>query len=111
MSAEHTFSLEGRWSGGLKSVGHIKGDVIDADISSPSAFGGPGKGTNPEELLLASAASCYLITLAAICERRELPVASIALTSEVRASMPPSVKVLGIVHRPILSVTAATAVD
>jgi peroxiredoxin-like protein len=103
MSEEHTFELEASWSGGLAGRGHVRAGALDADVSLPSAFGGTGRGTNPEELLIGAASSCYLLTLAAICQRRELPVTTIALTSEVRVTSPPALKVLSVIHRPVLS--------
>jgi peroxiredoxin-like protein len=102
--SEHVFSLDASWSGGLTGRGHVESGQLSVDVSAPSAFGGPGQGTNPEELLLGAASACYLITLAAICQRRELPVTKIALRSEARITPPPALKVVAIVHRPVLTV-------
>ncbi len=33
---------------------------------------GPGVGTNPDEMLLGAAATCYIITLAAMLERSNI---------------------------------------
>ena len=41
---------------------------------------GPGVGTNPDEMLLGAAATCYIITLAAMMERSKLE--KVALTME-----------------------------
>lgn len=108
---EHTFSLAASWSGGLGGTGQVRSGGLDAIVSSPQAFGGAGKGTNPEELLLGAASACYLITLAAISQRRELPLAGIALTSEARVTSPPALKVLSITHRPVLTLAAGRALD
>src|SRR5690625_7728976 len=43
---------------------------------------GPGVGTNPDEMLLGAAATCYVITLAAMIERAELPLQEMSLDSE-----------------------------
>jgi peroxiredoxin-like protein len=43
---------------------------------------GPGIGTNPDEMLLGAAATCYIITLAAMMERSQLDKASLTMTSE-----------------------------
>jgi peroxiredoxin-like protein len=51
-------------------------------ISIPKEMGGPGIGTNPDEMLLGAAATCYLITLAAMMERNGLPVKKLSLESE-----------------------------
>lgn len=42
---------------------------------------GPGIGTNPDEMLLGAAATCYLITLAAMLERSQID-AKLDLKSE-----------------------------
>jgi len=101
--AEHVFSLSGSWSGGTAGHGQIQAGALEADVSVPGQLGGPGQGTNPEELLLGAASSCYLITLAAICTRRALPIVSITLESDARFTAPPALKLLGIVHRPVIT--------
>ena len=35
---------------------------------------GPGVGTNPDEMLLGAASTCYSITLAAMLERNDIPL-------------------------------------
>lgn len=59
----HSFEVYGRWSadGQRGEVG--LGGPQTTTITVPKAFGGSLPGTNPEELLLASALSCYLMTL------------------------------------------------
>ncbi|KYG94426.1 OsmC family protein [Paenibacillus polymyxa] len=79
---EHTFLLKADWNGGRNSDGRIEAGQLRTAISIPAEMGGPGVGTNPDEMLLGAAATCYLITLAAMMERASLPVASLALESE-----------------------------
>jgi peroxiredoxin-like protein len=68
----HTFALHARWAAGER-VGEVAlSGGQSAAISIPAAFGGNRPGTNPEELLLAAALSCYLMTLARILEQRQL---------------------------------------
>ena len=68
---QHTFTLTGDWTGGLRGQGTLAVGGLASAISVPTVLGGPGAGTNPEELLTAAASSCYLITLAAIVEGRK----------------------------------------
>jgi len=42
----------------------------------PTEFGGPGGCPSPEEMFLASIASCYVITLAYIAQTKKLPLQS-----------------------------------
>ncbi len=72
-------NLELTWSGGMKGSGNIKGEDFNADIAIPSALGGQGSGSNPKELYVASTASCFLATLAAISEGKKLPVESLSV--------------------------------
>lgn len=56
---------------------------------------------------MAAAASCYLITLSAICQRRELPIESITLRSEATTTTPPALKLLSITHRPVITLACS----
>lgn len=80
--AEHHFHLKAEWPGGRNSEGYIEAGNLKTKISIPSEMDGPGIGTNPDEMLLGAAATCYLITLAAMIERSELPLAEMSLESE-----------------------------
>src|SRR5699024_4912487 len=55
---------------------------LKTKISIPPEMDGPGIGTNPPEMLLGAASTCYVITLAAMIERAELPLEEMALDSE-----------------------------
>lgn len=80
--AEHHFLLKADWQGGRNSVGKIDAGNLKTKISIPTEMDGPGIGTNPDEMLLGAAATCYIITLAAMIERRQIPVASLTQESE-----------------------------
>jgi peroxiredoxin-like protein len=102
--AEHHFTLAGQWSGGLQGEGKIACANLESTVSVPKEMTGPGKGTNPEELLLAAAATCYLITLGAILERRQIPVDKLTLNSQATVTQEgPSLKFTRIVHSPTLT--------
>ena len=66
---KHDFVVHTSWHGGREEIGKVKGDVISEQISIPSSLGGNGTGTNPDEMLVAAASSCYIISLAATLER------------------------------------------
>lgn len=78
----HSFILKAEWDGGRNSEGRIEAGQLKTAISIPKEMGGPGTGTNPDEMLLGAAATCYLITLAAMMERGGLPVEKLTLESE-----------------------------
>ncbi|MYL58062.1 OsmC family protein [Virgibacillus halodenitrificans] len=80
--AEHHFHLKATWPGGRNSDGFIESTNLKTKISIPPEMDGPGIGTNPDEMLLGAAATCYVITLAAMIERAELPLENMGLNSE-----------------------------
>lgn len=67
--AEHHFHLTANWPGLRNDVGTIETLNLKTDVSIPPEMNGPGIGTNPDEMLLGAAATCYIITLAAMLER------------------------------------------
>lgn len=80
--ALHSFYLKAEWPGGRNSDGFIDCGNLKTKISIPKEMDGPGIGTNPDEMLLGAAATCYIITLAAMIERAELPLAEMEMESE-----------------------------
>lgn len=80
--AEHHFQLKADWPGGRNSEGYIQAGNLQTKISIPPEMDGPGIGTNPDEMLLGAAGTCYIITLAAMIERAGLPLESMGLISE-----------------------------
>ena len=80
--AEHHFYLKADWPGGRNNVGYIEAGKLQTKISIPPEMDGPGVGTNPDEMLLGAAATCYIITLAAMIERANLPLQEMSLESE-----------------------------
>lgn len=79
--ATHTFTLTIDWPQGRNSVGQLSAERLVTQISIPPEMDGPGIGTNPDEMLLGAAATCYIITLAAMFERSHID-ADVALQSE-----------------------------
>ncbi|UJL46037.1 OsmC family protein [Virgibacillus sp. NKC19-16] len=80
--AEEHFHLKASWPGGRNSEGYIDAGNLQTKISIPTEMDGPGVGTNPDEMLLGAAATCYIITLAAMIERADLPLNEMSLESE-----------------------------
>ena len=78
---EHEFHLKAFWPGGRNTAGYIETGNLQTKISIPSAMDGPNIGTNPDEMLLGAAATCYIITLAAMIERAHLPLDTMSLES------------------------------
>lgn len=80
--AKHVFNLTADWPGGRNDSGTIEAGNLQTKVSIPPQMDGPGIGTNPDEMLLGAAATCYIITLAAMLERSRLEKDSLTMTSE-----------------------------
>ncbi|RNF40310.1 OsmC family protein [Planococcus salinus] len=80
--ATHTFHLTADWPELRNDVGEIEAGNLKTQVSIPPEMDGPGVGTNPDEMLLGAAATCYIITLAAMMERSKLEKESLTMESE-----------------------------
>ncbi len=78
---EHVFRLESTWNGGRNNIGEIKCGQLNTKVSIPKEMNGPGVGTNPDEMLLSAASTCYLISLATMLDYSKIK-ASLSLHSE-----------------------------
>jgi peroxiredoxin-like protein len=106
--ANHLFALHLEYAGGVSGGGRLSLAGLETRISVPREMGGAGVGTNPEELLLSAAASCYAITLSAIAARRDVPIKRIDMESECFVETGEKRMVVRrIVHRPILTLEAS----
>jgi peroxiredoxin-like protein len=102
------FTLKAAWQGGRTGQGRLNTEGMSLDISLPAALSGPGIGANPDELLLAAAANCYMITLAAILEKREPGVAGFELDSQATVELDGGrLSFKKIVHRPRIALEDA----
>jgi peroxiredoxin-like protein len=100
----HHFHLNATWKGGRNGTGTIAAGNLQQQISIPKEMDGPGVGTNPDEMLIGAAATCYLITLAAIIERKQLPVTKLSLETEGIVKVENKFTFEKIIHRPHLLV-------
>lgn len=100
---KHHFHLKADWPGGRNTVGTIEADQLKTQISIPPEMDGPGIGTNPDEMLLGAASTCYIITLGAMIERAELPLFEMGMTSEGIVDVTNGViSYEEIIHRPVV---------
>jgi organic hydroperoxide reductase OsmC/OhrA len=82
---EMQFPVSVRWRGGRLARADAR-DKQSLEVATPPEFrGGLAGYWSPEELLVASVASCYALTLAAVAERREAPLidASVSATGHM----------------------------
>ncbi|MBY3620848.1 OsmC family protein [Acinetobacter sp. CUI P1] len=109
---KHPFILNAVWNGGRNSDGTIEAGQLKTQISIPKEMGGPGVGTNPDEMLLGAAATCYLITLAAMLERSELTTSNLTLTSEATVDVTNNIFTYeAIKHSPLITLSKDASQD
>ncbi|MBM7654244.1 OsmC family protein [Neobacillus cucumis] len=109
--AEHHFHLTANWPGLRNDIGEIESGNLKTKISIPPEMDGPGVGTNPDEMLLGAAATCYVITLAAMMERAGLEKESLTMESEGIVDVTGGVfTYLKIIHRPHVVLKANASV-
>ena len=77
-----SFNIYGSWEGNRNGSGVMATNGVNVPYSAPASLDGPGIGSNPEELMVASASTCYMITLAAILSRREIDYSHLEVVSE-----------------------------
>lgn len=101
-----SFFINGTWEGDRNGTGVIKSDGgLNNVVSAPKDFDGPGIGSNPEELLISSANTCYMITLAAMFSNRKINVEKLEVVSEgVLGKIEGKFKFIQIIHRPVISI-------
>nr|WP_263312996.1 SACOL1771 family peroxiredoxin [Mammaliicoccus sp. Marseille-Q6498] len=78
----HIFDLKGTWTKGRNASGHITTKNLSTRVSIPEVMEGPEIGTNPDEMLLGAASTCYMISLAAMIERSEIDIERIEIESK-----------------------------
>ena len=78
----HIFDLKGTWTKGRNTSGHITTNNLSTRVSIPEVMDGPEIGTNPDEMLLGAASTCYMITLAAMIESSEIEIERIEVDSK-----------------------------
>ncbi|WP_421378544.1 OsmC family protein [Bacillus salacetis] len=101
--AEHHFHLKANWPGLRNDIGDIETKNMKTAISIPKEMDGPGIGTNPDEMLLGAAATCFIITLAAMMERSGLEKDDLTLESEGIVDVTKGIITYKkIIHRPLI---------
>ena len=110
--AVHSFHLKANWPGLRNDVGTIETGQLITKVSIPPEMDGPGIGTNPDEMLLGAAATCYIITLAAMIERNQIEKVSLTMDSEGIVEVTKGVITYKkIIHRPIIVLKSNASIN
>ncbi|HEY2654073.1 MAG TPA: organic hydroperoxide resistance protein [Solirubrobacteraceae bacterium] len=63
--------------------GQTTGGTLEVDLRLPAAMGGPGDGTNPEELFAIGYAACFESALGVVGRREGTEVGDVSIESKV----------------------------
>jgi organic hydroperoxide reductase OsmC/OhrA len=120
MGHTHTYRTELAWEGST-AAGYdtyprahrlAAGSALAAlDLSSDPAFRGDPERLNPEQLLLAAASSCQLLSFLAVAARARIDI--VGYTDQAEAVMPEDDRPMRLTHitlRPVITVGAAAEV-
>ena len=77
------YTAEATAVGGRDGHTTSKDGNLDVDIRPPVEMGGPGGGTNPEELFAAGYAACFQSALAVVARRQKISVDGSTVTGKV----------------------------
>jgi lipoyl-dependent peroxiredoxin len=72
-----------RWTGWQGTVTGDSGSLV-APTATQAELGGPGTGTNPEELLAAAHANCFTSTLTALGRARNVALEEVSTSARTR---------------------------
>jgi osmotically inducible protein OsmC len=85
--ANKLYTAKAHVTGGrAEGHGHTSDGMLDVDLRIPEEMGGPGGGTNPEELFAVGYAACFEGALGVVARRAKLDAGDVAIESEVSLS-------------------------
>ena len=77
------YTAEATVTGGRAGHARSSDGVLEADLRIPAALGGPGGGTNPEQLFAAGYAACFQSALGTVGRRQKVDTADSTVTAQV----------------------------
>jgi Ohr subfamily peroxiredoxin len=85
--ADKLYTARAHVTGGrTEGHGHTNDDALDVQLRIPAEMGGPGGGTNPEQLFAVGYAACFEGALGVVARRAKAETGDAAIDSEVSLS-------------------------
>ncbi|HEX6618223.1 MAG TPA: organic hydroperoxide resistance protein [Solirubrobacteraceae bacterium] len=82
--AKILYTAQARVSGGRENGRGVSSDgALDISLKRPAELGGPGGGTNPEQLFAVGYAACFEGALGAVARRQKLDAGDAVIESKV----------------------------
>jgi organic hydroperoxide reductase OsmC/OhrA len=82
MAREFRFPVEIAWQGGRRTSAHVVGKPPLLVATPPEFHGTDPELWSPEDAFVAAAGSCLAVTIAALAERAQLPLAELSVRAE-----------------------------
>ncbi len=83
MLVKQLYTAEATATGGRAGHARSSDGLLEVDLRVPEAMGGPGGGTNPEQLFAAGYAACFQSALGAVGRRQKVDTADSTVTAQV----------------------------
>jgi Ohr subfamily peroxiredoxin len=77
------YTAEATATGGREGRTTSSDGMLDLELRVPEAMGGPGGGTNPEQLFAAGYASCFQSALGVVARRQKVSIEGSTVTAKV----------------------------
>ncbi len=85
--ADKLYTAKAHVTGGrTEGHGHSSDGALDVELRIPEEMGGPGGGTNPEQLFAVGYAACFEGALGVVARRAKVEAGDAAIDSEVSLS-------------------------
>ncbi|MGO9319848.1 MAG: organic hydroperoxide resistance protein [Solirubrobacteraceae bacterium] len=85
--ADKLYTAKAHVTGGrAEGHGHSSDGALDVELRIPEEMGGPGGGTNPEQLFAVGYAACFEGALGVVARRAKVEAGDAAIDSEVSLS-------------------------
>jgi len=85
--ADKLYTAKAHVTGGrMEGHGHSSDGALDVQLRIPTEMGGPGGGTNPEQLFAVGYAACFEGALGVVARRAKADASDAAIDSEVSLS-------------------------
>jgi osmotically inducible protein OsmC len=81
--AKALYTAEASVTGGRAGHATSSDGILSLDLRVPEAMGGPGGGTNPEQLFAVGYAACFQSALAGVGRRRSIDTSASLITARV----------------------------
>ena len=87
----HRFEIDAKWSGDGAGEGRVRlGNSVSVPVAGATVLAGAGTGTNPEELLLAATAACFVNTWAIFLKKLAIPFSEPSLSAACEVGPDPA---------------------